>query len=189
MRRKFNNIISVVFSLFKFLILKIIYRHRFRFHFIERFSPNTDIYFLGKGSIILGKAVRAHSNVKLRVVGKGKIIIDDNSSLNYGCMVTARQLIHIEKGVEFGPNVLLYDHDHDFRAIGGLKSNKYKSGEIIIGENSWIGAGSIILKNTYIGKNCVVGAGCVISGTFPDNTLIVQKRDTVQKVIKRQDNN
>ncbi|WP_446787902.1 acyltransferase [Macellibacteroides fermentans] len=184
MKRKINNIISVVFSLIRFLLIKIFHRDRFKFYFIERFSPNTDIYFLGKGSIILGKKVRAHSKVRLRVVGTGKIMIGDNTSINYGCMLTARNLIKIGKGVEFGPNVLIYDHDHDFRAPGGLKANKYKSGEVIIGDNSWIGAGTIILKNTYIGKNCVVGAGCVISGTFPDNTLIVQKRETTIKNIE-----
>ena len=133
--------------------------------------------------ITLGKSVRAHSGVKLRAVGKGKILIDDNAKMNYGCMVTARELIHIGEGVEFGPNVLLYDHDHDYKATGGLKANKYTSAPIEIGNNSWIGANSIILKGTKIGANCVVGAGCIISGEFPENTLIVQKRETTIKKI------
>lgn len=178
MKRHFNNLVSVLYSFIRFPIIKIFHWKRFHFYFIERFSPNTDIYFLGKGSIILGKKVRAHSQVRLRSTSNGQIVIEDNVTFNYGCMVTARQLIHIKKGVEFGPNVLIYDHDHDFRAKGGLKAQKYNSGEVIIGENTWIGAGTIILKNTRIGKNSVVGAGCVLTGNFPDNSIIIQKRDT-----------
>ncbi|MEG2122097.1 MAG: DapH/DapD/GlmU-related protein, partial [Rikenellaceae bacterium] len=59
-------------------------------------------------------------------------------------------------------------------------------GEVYIGENSWIGANTVILKNTRIGANCVVAAGSVISGTYPDNSLIIQKREiTVKKIMPR----
>ena len=39
----------------------------------------------------------------------------------------------------------------------------------------------MILRGTKLGDNCVVGAGCVIRGEYPDNTVIVQKRETVTK--------
>ena len=42
---------------------------------------------------------------------------------------------------------------------------------IIIDEDCFIGANSIILKGTTLGKN-VVGAGSVVHGTFPDNLII-----------------
>ncbi|MDY2942298.1 MAG: acyltransferase [Paludibacteraceae bacterium] len=94
-------------------------------------------------------------------------------------MLTAREEIHIGAGVEFGPNVLIYDHDHDFRAKGGLKAKKFKSGKVHIGDNAWIGANTVILKNTTIGNNCVIGAGCVLANcNIPDNTVVVQRRDT-----------
>lgn len=77
-----------------------------------------------------------------------------------------------------GPNVLIYDHDHDYKAKGGVFSLKYKTTPIVIGNNVWIGANSIILRGTSIGNNCVVGAGCVLKGEYPDNSIIVQKRNT-----------
>ncbi len=86
--------------------------------------------------------------------------------------------ILIKAGVEFGPNVLIYDHDHDFRAFGGLKEKKYVCERVEIGQNCWIGANSVILKGTILGDNCVVGAGSVIKGTFKDDSLIYQKRTT-----------
>jgi acetyltransferase-like isoleucine patch superfamily enzyme len=179
MQRHFNNLFSVFFSFFKFFLIKVFKGHRFKFSIIERFSPNTHVNFLGKNSsIILGKKVRAHTGVRLKAIGKGSIIIGSNTSINYGCLFFAMEEIKIGDGVEFGPNVLIYDHDHDFRGIGGLKAKKYVCERVEIGANCWIGANCIILKGTILGDNCVVGAGSVIKGNFKDDSLIYQKRTT-----------
>lgn len=183
MRRLRNNVISVVYSLIRFCIIKLFHWRAFRFYMIERFSPNTSLYFTGRGEISLGKYVTAHTHVRLIVGENAKLIIDDNVRFNYGCIVTAMKYIHISKNVGFGPNVLIYDHDHDFRVPGGVMEKKFKKGSVTIGEDTWIGANTIILRDTKIGANCVVAAGSVIKGNFPDKTLIVQKRDTTTRQI------
>ncbi len=45
----------------------------------------------------------------------------------------------------------------------------------IIGDNSLIGMGAIVLNSAKIGKNSLVGAGALVTEgkTFPDNSLIV----------------
>ena len=48
-----------------------------------------------------------------------------------------------------------------------------KTGKVHIGDNVFIGAGSIILPNTVIGNNVVVGAGCVVAKDIPDNSVVV----------------
>ena len=48
-----------------------------------------------------------------------------------------------------------------------------KTGKVHIGNNVFIGAGSIILPNTVIGNNVVVGAGCVVAKDIPDNSVVV----------------
>ena len=53
---------------------------------------------------------------------------------------------------------------------------------VTIGDNSWIGCNVVILRGTSIGKNCIVGAGSVLKGTYPDNSVIVQKRQTTVTV-------
>lgn len=42
-----------------------------------------------------------------------------------------------------------------------------------IGDNVFIGYGSIILPNTTIGNKVIVGAGTVVSKNVPDNVVIV----------------
>lgn len=85
-----------------------------------------------------------------------------------------------------GPNVLIYDHDHDFRKEEGLKKLKYKTAPVDIGDNVWIGANTIILRGTKIGNNCVIGAGSVIKGCYPDNSIVVQKRNTIITEISKE---
>lgn len=48
-----------------------------------------------------------------------------------------------------------------------------KVGRVTIGNNVFIGIGSIILPNTTIGNNVVVGAGCVVAKDVPDNVVVV----------------
>lgn len=179
-----KNLISVSYSVFRFCLIKLTKWGRFKFQLVERFSPNTQLCFIGKNSkIILNKAVRAHSRVKLRAINDGIIKIGQNVSLNYGCIIVAMHNISIGEGTEFGPNVLVYDHDHDFRAKGGLKANKYSKGKVTIGNNCWVGANTVILKGTSIGDNSVIAAGSVIKGDYPANSIIYQQRETKVKTI------
>jgi len=45
----------------------------------------------------------------------------------------------------------------------------------IIGDNSLIGIGAVILNNTKIGKNCIIGANALVTENkeIPDNSLLV----------------
>ena len=48
-----------------------------------------------------------------------------------------------------------------------------KVGIVEIGNNVFIGQGSIVLPNTKIGNNVIVGAGTVVAKDVPDNVVIV----------------
>lgn len=178
MRRKINNLISVAYTLIRFVIIKCFHFSGFKFELIERFSPNVVVEIDRKGKLFLGKKVRVHSGTKIKVRRNAECVIGENAKLNYNNIIVCRQKIIIGKGVEFAPNVFIYDHDHDFRAEGGLKANKMLCEEIVIGDNVWIGANCVILRGTHIGDNSVVAAGSIIKGNYPPNSLIVQKRNT-----------
>lgn len=47
-----------------------------------------------------------------------------------------------------------------------------KLGKVTIGENSFIGANSIILPGVTIGKNSIVGAGSVVTKDVPDGIVV-----------------
>lgn len=177
MRHFLGNLISVGFSLVKFTLMKLVYQGRFTCYPIQRISPNVTVRVGKRAKLCLGRRVRVHSGSRLMAVAGGVLEIGDNCRFNYGCMIVCRCGIRIAPGVEFGPNVLIYDHDHDVRAEGGLKEGKFRRAPVVIGENSWIGANTVILRGTTIGANCVIGAGSVVKGRIPDNTILVQKRE------------
>lgn len=49
---------------------------------------------------------------------------------------------------------------------------------IAIGNHVMLGPNTLILRGTHIGDNCVVAGGAVIRGSYPANTVIIQKRKT-----------
>lgn len=48
-----------------------------------------------------------------------------------------------------------------------------KIGKITIGDNVFIGVGSIILPNVNVGNNVIIGAGSVVSKNIPDGVVAV----------------
>lgn len=64
--------------------------------------------------------------------------------------------------VAIGPNViLLSSSDPNFSRIGPFV--KIERGKVVIENDAWIGAGSIIFPNITIGECAVVGAGSVVT--------------------------
>ena len=46
-------------------------------------------------------------------------------------------------------------------------------GRISVGDDTFIGLGSLILPGTTIGKNCIIGAGSVVRGMVPDGSVVM----------------
>lgn len=178
MRRRIYNLISVLFSAVKFGVMKLLHGKHFHYDGIQRFSPNTEVLVSENGTLHLGKKVRAHRRSKLSVFGEGLLEIGANTALGNGVSITCMDKITIGEGVQIGPDTKIYDHDHDFRVPGGVRAEKFVTAPVKIGDNTWIGCNVVILRGTTIGKNCIVAAGSVLKGSYPDNSVIVQKRPT-----------
>lgn len=177
MKKYIRSGICLTYSFIKFCFIKLFHIKDFTFTVFNLVSPFTEIEIGKKAKLSLGKMVRMRSGSKVRVRKGAEVQIGENSSLNHGCMVISHEKIIIGKDVQFGPNVLIYDHDHDFRAKNGLKELKYRTSTVEIGDNVWIGANTVILRGTKIGNNCVVGAGSIVRGEYHENSIIVQKRE------------
>lgn len=175
MRRIIGNIVSVTYSFIKLSIMKLFHFKRLKFCCIERLSPNVVIEINKKGKLTLGKCLRVHSGSKIKVRNNAEIKIGNNVKINYNCIFVAKECISIGEGTEFGPGVLIYDHDHDYRS--GLKKERFLTTPVAIGKNCWIGANTIILRGSVIGDNCVVGAGSIVKGNVPANSVFIQKKN------------
>lgn len=47
----------------------------------------------------------------------------------------------------------------------------WRSGDVYIGQKSFLGTNTIICKDVKIGKNCIIAAGSVVTKDIPDNEI------------------
>jgi len=168
---------SVLYAIF--LKMKYYSKIRMNNYLGNKFYSLSRIYIHGKGKIQIGK-MSLQTNAVLSSVG-GILSIGENVHINRNSCIICRDNIIIKDNVSIGPNVAIYDHDHCFGKNG--KCSGFNCSQVVIGNNVWIGAGTIILRGTIIGDNCVIGAGCVIKGTIPNNSIVKMQREiSVEKL-------
>lgn len=112
-------------------------------------------------------------------VNGGKLELGSHCFFNINSSITAMSEIKIGDNCKFGNNLVIVDHDHNFRS----SHPEFISSPVYIGNNVWCGANVTILRGTKIGDNCIVGAGTVVKGSFPENCIIC---GTKGKIIQRQ---
>lgn len=124
-------------------------------------------------NVIVDRSVSFRQGCALRVRSSGILEIGEGTAFNNNCIITCREKIKIGRHVLFGPNVAIFDHDHDFR--GNDFEHEFVTDEIDIGNNVWIGANVTILKGTKIGDNAVIGANAVVFGNIPENAIYINE--------------
>lgn len=89
-------------------------------------------------------------------------------------------LISIGDNVTISHDVDFITHDNSVCKLYGVNNDLY--GKIIIGNNCFIGAHSIILYGVTIADNVIVGAGSVVTKSIKESNVIVAGNPA--KVIK-----
>ena len=95
----------------------------------------------------------------------------ENVYFNVNCVILDAMKVTIGNNVFFGPSVQIYTATHPLNFIDRRKIESSKP--VSIGNDCWIGGGSIILPGVSIGNGCTIGAGSVVTKNIPDNTLAV----------------
>ena len=142
------------------LLIRIIYFDILRFKSILIFPGVTFSYF-NYNNIQLGNNIFINKFSHISASSTSTIIIKDN------CML--------------GPSVTIIAGTH---ATTGdyLKRAEVIPNTIIIEKNVWIGVGVKIIGNVTIGENSIIGAGSVVVKSIPKNSIAV---GVPAKVIKR----
>lgn len=164
----------------KLCFIRLTHYKNFKFGYSCNFYSKVDFRF-AKGKIRLGKKIGIRRNCEFSV-NDGAISIGDDCFFNRDCLIVSHEEISIGNNCKFGPRVMMFDHDYDYKNEDKSKRCKYKTSPIYIGDNCWIGAGTIILRGTSIGDNCTIGAGLILKGIIPKNSIVIQKRE--QKFIE-----
>lgn len=126
--------------------------------------------FTNNGSVVIG-AWCCFNSFRLRthitVERHGLLEIGHHSFINDGANIYAKKSISIGHNARIGD--MVYIIDSNFHQVSPQSPTKVAP--VALGNNVWIGAGSIILPGSVIGDHSVIGAGSVVCGHIPAKTL------------------
>lgn len=138
-----------------------------------------------RGKFSIGKNFAMNNSIKGNPIGcyerctffedrEAVLTIGDNVGMSQAALICHKS-ITIGNNVKIGGGVCIYDTDfHSLdpvirRSSEDLKNRAEKP--VVIGNDVFIGAKSIILKGVTIGENSVIGAGSVVAKTVPANQI------------------
>ncbi len=148
-------------------------------------SAKGKIYVVNKGEIVFGSDCKVFGGEKYNPIGFGgtvnlvaeknaRILVGDRTGMSNGTLY-AREKIQIGAGVLLGAGVKIYDTDFHalnatYRGTAEDKSHAV-SRPVTIGNDVFIGAGSIVLKGVTIGDKAIIGAGSVVTKSIPEGEI------------------
>jgi acetyltransferase-like isoleucine patch superfamily enzyme len=136
------------------------------------------------------RILRINSHVKWQVHWSSIVSNPDKIELKYwrpflgympGCYIQAINGIEIGKNVRIGPGVKIVSSSHDVYDF----DLHTKDSPIIIGDNCWLAANSVILPGVELGEHTIVAAGAVVNKSFKDGNCVLG--GVPAKVIKKLD--
>lgn len=100
------------------------------------------------------------------------IHIGNRVYINYNGVMIDDADIYIGDDVMIGPNVVLATASHPISPELRKKTAEINK-PIFIENGCWIGAGAIILQGVRIGENSIIGAGSIVTKDIPANVVAV----------------
>ena len=148
---------------------------RFIADFAKSFAFYQVNHSLGIKKAKIGKGTKVHASVVIRE-GE-RVEIGENCMINHNNVIQggkSEAKVKIGNYVQFGPGVMIFAFNHGMEKNGiPMISQDYTDADVIIEDDVWIGAGSVVTAGVHIGKGCVVGAGSVVTRDLPPYTICV----------------
>ena len=114
------------------------------------------------------------------------ITIGDNVYINFGCIILDCSEVTIGSHTLLGPNIGLYAANRSTDATERINGGCYGK-PIHIGNNVWLGGDVKVLQGVTIGDNTIIGAGSIVTKDIPDNVIAVGNPCKVIRKITEED--
>lgn len=143
-------------------------------HFCKLIAYYVINYVVGCDKAKIGKHTKLHPTVILRQGERIKIgehcLINHNNVLQAGKF---KGQIIIGNYVQTGANVMMFAFNHgtEINNVPMIEQD-YWDGDIIVEDDVWIGAGSIILPGVKVGKGAVIASNAVVNKDVPEYAIV-----------------
>ncbi len=114
------------------------------------------------------------------------ITIGNHFYANFDCIMLDANTITIGDHVLIGPRVGLYTANHAIDAGERIAGGCYAR-PIAIGDGVWVGGNVDIMGGVTIGENSIIGAGSVVTKSIPPNVIAAGTPCRVIREITEQD--
>lgn len=104
----------------------------------------------------------------------GNRVVIRPETMLFGQSVESMEIsIDIEDDVMIGSGVHIYVNNHRFdnHSIPLINQGYYPTKKVILKRGCWIGANAIILPGVTIGENSVIGAGSIVTKSIPKGVV------------------
>jgi len=103
--------------------------------------------------------------------GVGDIYIGDRTRIGLGCTLIGP--VKIGNDIRLAQNIVMSGLNHNYEDISmSISSQGVSTSPIVIDDESWIGANSVVLPGVNIGKHCIVAAGSIVTKAVPDYSVV-----------------
>lgn len=113
----------------------------------------------------------------------GDVVLKDGASIGIGSIVMGP--VFIGEGSACSQNCFISGQSHHYEDISKhFLRQGIQTGQVVIGKNVWIGANSVMLPGVKIGDNSVIGAGSIITDDVPAYSVVA---GNPARIIKKYD--
>jgi acetyltransferase-like isoleucine patch superfamily enzyme len=154
-------------------------RARYYFRRADKVGPRVRVWgrlrVQNFGQMEIGDRVRiASTTSQLELVAgrDGRLEIGERTFINYGGSISADKLVKIGPRCNIGTYAIIMDNSFH-RLEPDRRDEKPPSKPIVLEENVFLGARVTVLPGVTIGENSAVGAGSVVTRDIPPNVIAV----------------
>jgi acetyltransferase-like isoleucine patch superfamily enzyme len=126
-----------------------------------------------RANIHAGGDVRIHATASIR--NAQNVYVGKNSHINHLCCIWASENSKIVLGnnLLMGPGVGIFSSNHGTIKGHPMTFQERKEASIVIGDDVWLGAHSVITAGTNIANGVIVAAGAVVTRSITQEGVIV----------------
>jgi acetyltransferase-like isoleucine patch superfamily enzyme/SAM-dependent methyltransferase len=126
-----------------------------------------------RGRIKAEEGIRIHATASIR--DAENVHLGRNSHINPNCCVWASQgsKVVLGRDVLMGPGVCLFAANHGTATGRPMMWQERREADIVIGDDVWLGANSVVTAGTRIANGVIVAAGAVVTKDVTEEDVIV----------------